>query len=256
MMGKDQEKQYKFMFVNLEDYIPKDHLLRKIIKVIDFSFIYDKVNHLYFEIGRRSIDPVLIIKMLLLGYLYGIPSERKLEQEVKLNLAYRWFLGLDLADSVPDHSTFSQNRRRRFKKSGVFEEIFNHVVRECVAKGLIAGEIIVTDSTHIKASVSGDKVETVLVAQTPSAYLLELEAKAQELEKKLQAQREAKGNKKCGKKPDPQKGRVMREVKRSITDPDSGLLNRPGKPAGYCDVYICPEKKYLTFRNLKIGKGK
>lgn len=88
----------------------------------------------------------MIIKMLLLGYLYGIPSERKLEEEVKLNLAYRWFLGLDLGDSVPDHTTFSQNRRRKFKNIGVFQEIFDHIVSICVAEGLVTGEVIVTDS--------------------------------------------------------------------------------------------------------------
>lgn len=83
----------------------QDHLLRTIKRTIDFSFIYDKVKDLYSPVGRRSVDPVLLVKMPLIGYWYGSPSERKLEQEVKLNLAYRWFLGLDLAEPVPDHST-------------------------------------------------------------------------------------------------------------------------------------------------------
>lgn len=91
MLGKDEEKQCQFMFINLDDFVPQDHLLRVIKRTIDFSFIYDKVKDLYSPIGRRSVDPVLLVKMLLLGYWYGIPSERKLEQEVKLNLAYRWF---------------------------------------------------------------------------------------------------------------------------------------------------------------------
>ena len=105
---------------------------------VNFSFIYDKVSHLYSKVGRRSLDPVMLIKMLLLGYLYGIPSERKLEEEVKLNLAYRWLLGLDLGNSVPDHTTFIQNRRRRFKYSGIFQEIFDHIVSICVEEGLAA----------------------------------------------------------------------------------------------------------------------
>ena len=113
MMGKDTEKQNQLLYIDLDDFIPENHLLRAIHNKVDFSFIYDKVSHLYSKAGLRSLDPVMLIKMLLLGYLYGIPSERKLEEEVKLNLAYRWFLGLDLGNSVPDHTTFSQNRRRR-----------------------------------------------------------------------------------------------------------------------------------------------
>lgn len=127
MLGKDEEKQSQFMFVNLDEFVPQDHLLRTIKRSIDFSFIYDKVKDLYSPVGRGSVDPVLLVKMLLIGYWYGIASERKLEQEVKLNLAYRWFLGLDLAEAVPDHSTISQNRRRRFKNSPLFQEIFDSI---------------------------------------------------------------------------------------------------------------------------------
>jgi transposase len=157
MMNKVTEKQNRLMYINLDDYVPQVHLLRAIRKAIDFGFIYDKVRPLYSDVGRASIDPVLPIKMLLLGYLYGIPSERKLEEEVRLNLAYRWFLGLDLEDKVPDHSTFSQNRRRRFKQSGIFQEVFDHIVTVCVSKGLVTGEVIVTDSTHIKANASMER---------------------------------------------------------------------------------------------------
>ncbi|MBE3590974.1 MAG: transposase [Firmicutes bacterium] len=106
----------------MEELVPRDHLLRRIDQAVDFSFIYDKVRHLYSEDnGRPSIDPVVLFKMTLIGYLYGIPSERRLEQEVRLNLAYRWFLGLEIDDPVPDHSTFSQNRRRRFHDAGLFQ---------------------------------------------------------------------------------------------------------------------------------------
>lgn len=151
MMGQDESRQAQFMYVCLDEYVPEDHLLRKIKKTVNFSFVYDKVRSLYSPIGRRSVDPVLLVKMLLVGYLYGIPSERKLEQEVKLNLAYRWFLGLDLADPVPENSTLSQNRRRRFKHSGIFQEIFDTVVMKCIDVGIVTGETIVTDTTHIKA---------------------------------------------------------------------------------------------------------
>jgi transposase len=207
MLGKDEEKQCQFMFINLDDFVPQDHLLRVIKRTIDFSFIYDKVKDLYSPIGRRSVDPVLLVKMLLIGYWYGIPSERKLEQEVKLNLAYRWFLGLDLAETVPDHSTISQNRRRRFKKSPLFQEIFDTIVSRCVAEGLVTGEVIVTDSTHIKASASRQRVEKIWVEKTPTEYMQMLEQEAQQLDAQLQQRREAAGKKKCEKSGNSRKGR-------------------------------------------------
>jgi len=233
MLGKDEEKQCQFMYVNLDDFVPQDHLLRTIKRTIDFSFIYDKVKELYSPVGRRSVDPVLLVKMLLIGYWYGIPSERKLEQEVKLNLAYRWFLGLDLAEPVPDHSTISQNRRRRFKNSPLFQEIFDTIVSRCVAQGLVTGEVIVTDSTHIKASASKQRVEKILVEKTPTEYMKMLEQEAQRLEIELQDKRNAAGKKKCGKKWQIEGRKVMREVVSSKTDPDAGYMNRPGKPIGF-----------------------
>ena len=233
MLGKDEEKQCQFMFINLDDFVPQDHLLRTIKRTIDFSFIYDKVKDLYSPVGRRSVDPVLLVKMLLIGYWYGIASERRLEQEVKLNLAYRWFLGLDLAEPVPDHSTISQNRRRRFKNSPLFQEIFDTIVSRCVEEGLVTGDVIVTDSTHIKASASRQRVEKILVEKTPTEYMRTLEQEAQRLEAELQKKRDAAGKKKCGKKQQVQERKVMHEVVSSKTDPDAGYMNRPGKPVGF-----------------------
>jgi transposase len=233
MMGKDIHMQGQFIFVDLNEFIPEDHLLRAIKNMIDFSFIYEKVDHLYSPIGRRSIDPVMLIKMLLLGYLYGIPSERKLEQEVKMNLAYRWFLGLDLGSSIPDHSTLSQNRRRRFKDSSLFQKIFDTIVSRCIAEGLVTGDVIVTDSTHIKASASRNKAEKITVEKKPSDYLLALEREAQRLEVDLEAKRKQLGKEKCGKKAKPRERTVKAEVVRSTTDPDAGLLDRPNKPGGF-----------------------
>lgn len=250
MMLKEGDKQGKLLFINLDDYIPQNHLLRAIRKLIDFSFIYDKVGHLYSDVGRPSIDPVLLIKMLFLGYLYGIPSERKLEEEVRLNIAYRWFLGLDLSDTVPDHSTFSQNRRRRFKKSGVFQEVFDYIVNLCIDEGLVTGEVIVTDSTHIKANASINKAEKVIVEKTPSAYLLELEKEAERLERVLEASKEQSGKKSIKKKNKLSERPVSQElVSRSITDPDAGLMKRPGKPIGFHylgHTSIDPKKGIIT----------
>lgn len=256
MLGKDEEKQSQFMFVNLDDFVPQDHLLRVIKQRIDFSFIYDKVKDLYSPIGRRSVDPVLLVKMLLLGYWYGIPSERKLEQEVKLNLAYRWFLGLDLAEPVPDHSTISQNRRRRFRNSPLFQEIFDTIVLRCVAEGLVTGDVIVADSTHIKASASRQRSEMILVEKTPTEYMQTLEQEAQRLEAELQRRREAAGKKKCGKKPQTRERKVMREVLISKTDPDAGYMNRPGKPVGFHYLnHTCIDPKRGIITDVHVTAG-
>ena len=112
----------------MEELISENHFLRKLDAAISFDFVYDIVAPLYSAQGRPSIDPVILVKMLLLGYLYGIDSERKLAEEVRYNIAYRWYLGFDLDDVTPDHSTFSQNRRRRFKGHEVFRQIFDQIV--------------------------------------------------------------------------------------------------------------------------------
>lgn len=228
MMGVDENKQNQLMFINLDDLVPQDHLLRDIREKVNFTFIYEKVQHLYSPIGRRSVDPVLLIKMLLVGYLYGIPSERKLEQEITVNLAYRWFLGLDLGEAVPDHSTLSQNRRRRFKDSEIFQEIFDHIVSDCISKGIVTGEVVVTDSTHIKANASIGKAEKVVVEKKPSEYFKDLEHEARRIETELDHD---PNKKKRGRKP--KEERPEKEVTQSKTDPEAGLLSRPNKPRGY-----------------------
>lgn len=134
--------------------IPKNHLLRQIKDTVNFDFIYEKAAPYYSNIGRKSIDPVLLVKMLLIGYLYGIKSERRLEEEITFNLAYRWFCDIDLMQRVPDHSTFSQNRKRRFKDSSFFREIFNEIVLQCIRLGIVSGETGVADGSFLPSNVS------------------------------------------------------------------------------------------------------
>jgi transposase len=228
-MGRKEESQFKMEFVDLDVIVPSNHVLRQIKEKIDFTFIYDKMEKYYSKLGRESLDPVLLFKMLLIGYLFNIDSERQLEQEVILNIAYRWFLGLDLTDKVPDHSTFSQNRRRRFKDSTVFQEIFDHIISLCIEQGIVTGEVIVTDSTHIKASAAKDKIEKLVVEKTPSQYLNTLEEEANKIKRELDEKRDESGKKKKGKKP---KATYSKTISVPRTDSDSGLLNRPGKPSG------------------------
>ena len=178
MLKRDGGKQLKMTFLTLEELMPEKHFLRDLERCVDFSFIYDIVEPLYAKVGRPSVDPVLLVKMLLLGYLYGIPSERKLEQEVRVNIAFRWFLGIDFDEPVPDHSTISQLRRRKFGGTTLFQDIFDEVVRKCMAAGLVSGKLLLTDSTHILANAAKEKREVIEVPDTPSEYVKKLDRDA------------------------------------------------------------------------------
>ena len=151
--------------------MPCEHFLRDLARLVDFDFIYGLVAPLYSDVGRPSVDPVIIVKSLLLGYLYGIPSERRLEQEIRVNIAYHWFLGLNLGDPVPDHSTFSQLRRRKFSDGMLFQKIFDEVVRHCIETGLVTGKTLVMDATHVRANACDSVTETITVEVGPSEYV-------------------------------------------------------------------------------------
>ena len=123
MMGR-QSRQMAMIFVDMESLIPENHLLRKIDRTVSFNFIYDLLAPYYPATGRPSVDPVSMFKMLLIGYLYGIKSERRLVEEVQLNIAYRWFCGFELDDAIPDHSTFSKTRTRKWQQTTSFRKSF------------------------------------------------------------------------------------------------------------------------------------
>jgi transposase len=212
----------------VEQLVRPDHLLRKIKKYIDFDFIRKKAAPYYTSNerigGRPPLDPVLLFKMLFLGYLYGIRSERRLEQEVRDNVAYRWFLGLSFHDRVPDHSTISQNRRRRFAGTTIYQEIFDEIVQQAMKKGFIKGEVLYTDSTHIKANANKKKFRLEQVPESTKGYLTELE-KAVEEDRAKHGKKRLPGRKEVSSR--------TREIKVSTTDPDSGYMYREGKPEGF-----------------------
>ena len=229
MMTKRAVIQPKLQFCTIEDLMPKEHFLRDVYNAINFDFIYDRVEHLYSAVGRPSIAPVIIAKIFLIGYLYDIASERKLMSEIQVNIAYRWFLGIDLDEAVPDHSTLSQLRRRKFNDSRIFEDIFDEIVKKCIEIGLVTGETLLTDSTHLRANAANDRRETITVKQRPSEYMQKLDeiVLAEGLIKEL-------GNPKEDCKEVTKKlQRSYKEVTKSITDPDCGILSRPGKPTGF-----------------------
>lgn len=245
MMDRRDGFQQKMLYVTLEALMPERHILRDVDRLIDFDFVYELVEGLYSFTGRRSIDPVIIVKMLLLGYLYGIDSERRLEQEVQVNIAFRWFLGIDLDEPVPDHSTLSQLRRRKFKDTRIFEKIFAEIVRLCIEYGLVDGRLLMTDSTHVKANARNDLVDRIVVRKEPSEYL-----------QRLNEQAEAEGLLKEVTAAEAKELLTKEEVQlKSPTDPDCGFMKRKGKPLGFyylshqtndgkygmiTDVYVTP----------------
>jgi transposase len=246
MLRSKKEKQMAYEFVCIENFVPENHLLRKIDKYIDFSFITEKVQPYYCEDnGRPSVDPLVLFKMMFIGYLYGIRSERQLEQEIQMNIAYRWFLGLGFEDKVPDHTTISWNRRTRFKGTTVFQDIFDEIVLQAMNHKMVGGRVLFTDSTHLKANANKKKYTKQTVEPETKAYL---EALNQAVEEDRMAH---------GKKPLKEREEVNeeKEIKISTTDAESGYMYRTGKPEGFfyldhrttdlkfniiTDVYVTP----------------
>lgn len=152
MIGFQADHQERLFYsFNLEDHVPQNHLLRGIDRHLDLSDLRQHLGDFYSHTGRPSVAPELMIRMLIIGYSLGIRSERRLCEEVHLNLAYRWFCRLGLEDRVPDHSTFSKNRHGRFRESGAFRHLFESVLQRCMAEGLVRGEGFATDASIIKA---------------------------------------------------------------------------------------------------------
>ena len=153
--------------------VPENHLLKRIEKIISFEFVRNKTKTYYSYTGKPSIDPVVLIKMLPIGYLFDIRSERRLIEEITLNLAYRWYIGYDLDEAVPDHSIFSKARARFGKK--LFLNIFEEILKKCVGFGLVANEAILIDSTIVKANASIQSL--VEVNLSPEDYWKKLDQK-------------------------------------------------------------------------------
>ena len=246
MLTNNLKKQNELELVYIENLVPKNHILRSIDKHIDFSFIRDSTKDLYCSNnGRPSVDPVVLFKMLFIGYLFGIRSERQLIRDIEVNVAYRWFLGFNLTDKVPSHSTISHNRIKRFKDSNIYQEIFDNIVFQAIQKGLVDGKILYTDSTHLKANANKNKFTKEIITQSTKEYF-------QQLEKDIDEDRIIHGK-------EPLKKREIiaeiKEIKVSTTDPESGYMVRDGKPKGFfyldhrtvdgkaniiTDVYVTP----------------
>ena len=248
MMTRSGEKNRgQIEFTSLEELVPEDHLVRKLEKAIDWSFIYDLVEDSYCENnGRPSLDPVILLKLPVLQYMFGIRSMRQTIQEIKVNTAYRWFLGLGLHDAVPHFSTFGKNYMRRFQDTDLFEQVFQRILKACMEAGLVDESVVFVDSTHVKARANNKKYEDVVVEEQAQWY-------ETELRKEIDRDREAHGKKplkdkaeeqqddespkppkSSGKgKPNPntskkKKARQKKDkhIKQSTSDPESGWFRK------------------------------
>jgi transposase len=223
MMGHHPRSEALFYYFRLEDQIPENHLLRLIDKHVSFEFVRQQLKASYSDTGRPSIDPELLLRILLIGYLYGITSERKLVDELRMHVGWRWFTGLGFDQEIPHHSTFSKNRHGRFQESKLFEEMFAHIVRQCVEVGLVQGKHLSVDGSFVEANAAKESripreqlVEAAEVHQTLRQYLVELEQQ------------------------NPSAELVHQQDQVSTTDPDSTYATKGGTPArmGYYDNYL------------------
>lgn len=228
MTQNADRKREQVHMLCMDEMVPSNHLLRIIDKAIDWSFIYELVEDKYSQdTGRPSMDPVTLIKIPLIQYLYGIKSMRQTVKEIEVNVAYRWFLGLDMADKVPHFSTFGKNYTRRFKDTDLFEQIFTHILTECYKFKLVDPTEIFVDATHVKARADSRKMQK-RIAKEESLFYEEL------LKKEINEDRDSHGKKPLKEKgnddndPPPSAGGTKEEktVKGSTTDPESGWFRK------------------------------
>lgn len=216
MLGENRRSERMFYYVRMEDIIPENHLLRLIDRHIDLKFVRGKVKHLYSRTGRPSVDPEVLLRMLLIGYLYGITSERRLCEEVQMHIGYRWFVGLNLEDKVPDHSTFSKNRHERFTESDLFQRIFDEIVNQCISQGLLTGKHLTVDSTYVQANAALKSLEPIVVTMGTGEYIEELERENPVTEEPWEPGEDY-----------PHRGqKISNGTHRSKTDPDARLARK------------------------------
>ncbi len=221
----DKKREQVQMFC-MDDMVPSEHLLRIIDRAIDWNFIYALVEDKYSqEFGRPSMDPVMLIKIPFIQYLYGIKSMRQTIKEIEVNVAYRWFLGLEMMDKVPHFSTFGKNYTRRFKDTNLFEQIFSHILSECYKFKLVDPHEVFVDATHVKACANNKKMQK-RIAKEEALFYEDL------LKKEINKDREVHGKKPFKDNDDdhlpPSLGGSTKEkeTKASTSDPESGWFRK------------------------------
>ncbi len=251
MMGQQARSESLFYYFRIEDHIPEDHLLRLIDRHVDFAFVRETLKASYSYTGRPSIDPEVLLRILLIGYLYGITSERRLVEDVAMHLAYRWVTGLDFDQEVPHHSTFSKNRHGRFQESPLFLELFERIVQQCMEVGLLKGADLSVDSTQISADASPQRaisrdqlVEVAKANRTVREYVEQVECEnviAEPAQTTDSASREATD--------EPELRRTYRNsppMKISTTDPEAALSSKRGASEfAYYDNYLIDNRSCI-----------
>ena len=228
MITRTNQKAHEMSLIILETFVPENHLLRKVDQAIDFRFIYELVEPLYSTIGRPSIDPIVLFKLLFINHLYGYNSMRRTIEETKVNLAYRWFIGYSVEDGIPHFSDFSKNYTRKFSQSidvvhpitGVYETktvfaaVFDRILSQAYHKGFINAAHIYMDSTHIKANANKRKAQEVIVLEERRAYqdALDRECDAYSEKNGLSIARPVESE--------------AKRIKQSLVDPESGNFNK------------------------------
>jgi transposase len=249
VIGRQNKKDKLFYYLRPEELIPENHILRLIDRHVGFSFIQEKVKPLYSHTGRPSVDPEVMMRMLLVGYLFGINSERRLCDEVQMHVGYRWFVELSLEDKVPDHSTFSKNRHGRFKESGVYQQIFDQIVTQCVEKGLVSGTHFTVDSTLVKANAATKTMEPIVVALRPTEYLEKVEQENPVSEPYNKSEQEEAWEPR-GDYPD--KGSsISNQRHRSKVDPDSRLARK----SNFAKPYLSYGVSYVMDNKRRVIVG-
>jgi transposase len=240
MMGRREDDQVQFLYAfDLDKVVPSDHLVRQIDAILDLSWVHRELRPYYSHTGRPSIDPVLMIRMLLVGYVFALRSDRRLCSEVQVNLAYRWFCKLSVEDKIPDHSVFSRARHERFRESDALRRVFEGVVAMCIAAGLVGGEAFSIDASLIKADVDRKKRAP---GDQPIAWP-KAEQASHAVREYLSVLDAARSNEENGEGDDggPSGGRRRKPPKEvSLTDPQATWVARPG-----VDPFFAYDANYL-----------
>ena len=245
MIKRSENLRNNIQIIDLEGLVPQEHLLRKIDTVVDFTHIYDLVEDLYCkDNGRPSIDPVVLVKMVIIQHLYGIKSLRQTASEIDMNIAYRWFLGYDLGTKIPHFSTISYNFAHRFTGE-VFEEIFTWILENALAMGYVKPETVFIDATHIKANANKKKNQKVFAKKAARAY-------EQQLREEIDKDRESHG-----KKPfeDDDDEPPTKQITVSTVDPDCGLFHKGEhkKDMAYTTHTACDKNNFILDFEVTAG---
>ena len=247
---KMDENRRQVTMVCIDDLVPENHLLRDIDRAIDFNFIYDEVKELYCsDNGRPSVDPVVLFKIVMIQYTFGIRSMRQTIKEIEVNMAYRWFLGYDMSEKVPHFTTFGKNYFRRFADSNIFEKIFAKILLEAVEAGFVDASAVFIDATHIKASANNKKYTNELVKIEAKHY-------QKELLEEINKDRADHGKKPVGQNDDhDDTPPPAKYIKQSTTDPECGMFHKGEhkKEFAYTTHVACDKHNFVLKAEVSAG---